>query len=171
MSNFQTGPQFQPEQWQPPQPQKRRRWVPFVAYPAVFLVGAVIGAAGGSGADTPAVSSQPTATVTAPGPTVTETMNVPRAAPTVTVTAKPAAPPEAATTMEEDGTYLVGTDVKPGTYRSSGGGTCYWARLRDLNGDIDSIIANNIGSNPVVTIKKSDKAFETSRCGEWTRAR
>jgi hypothetical protein len=55
-------PQWQPQQGQPqqgqPQPQwqqpvppqppsKGRRWVPWVAYPGVFLVGAVIGAAGG----------------------------------------------------------------------------------------------------------------------------
>ena len=32
--------------------------------------------------------------------------------------------------MAGDGTFVVGTDVQPGLYRSEGGSNCYWARLK-----------------------------------------
>jgi hypothetical protein len=60
-------------------------------------------------------------------------------------------------------------DIKPGTYRNGNEGDCYWARLRNTNGDLDSIIANGNGGNQVITIKRTDKAFETRYCGTWTR--
>ena len=187
MTHYQ--PQWQPihpqqpqqPQWQPPRPPSKtpnwwRRNKHFVLYPVTFFAGGVLAAIPSgdtTSANEAAASAQPTVTVTQTAPAEPgATTTVPGPKTTVTVTAKPAAPPAppaAATVMNEDGVYLVGTDVKPGTYRSSGGGTCYWARLRNLDGDIDSIIANNIGSNPVVTIRKADKAFETSRCGEWKR--
>jgi hypothetical protein len=93
---------------------------------------------------------------------------------TVTVTPEePAAPaPAAGTTIGGDGTYLVGTDIKPGTYRTSGpaGSGCYWARLKNTSGDSGSILANDNTDGPtVVTIKPTDGAFETSGCADWTR--
>ncbi|MFF0269684.1 hypothetical protein [Kribbella sp. NPDC004536] len=86
--------------------------------------------------------------------------------PVKTVTAPPPGPKAAIT---EDGVYLVGTDIKPGTYRNGSEGDCYWARLNSTNGDFDAIIANGNGGNQVITIKKSDKAFETRNCGSWTK--
>ncbi|MGC2376421.1 MAG: hypothetical protein WA622_04590, partial [Mycobacterium sp.] len=62
--------------------------------------------------------------------TLTSTLEITK---TVTVTAPPpASVPK--TTMETDGTYRVGTDTVPGTYRSAGpspegASDCYWARL------------------------------------------
>ena len=75
-------------------------------------------------------------------------------------------PPEAA--IAEDGIWLVGADVDPGTYRSTGGDDCYWARLSDTTGE--GIITNGLGANQVVTIVASDTAFETVGCGEWVKA-
>ncbi len=67
-----------------------------------------------------------------------------------------------------DGTFLVGSDVQPGTYRSKGGSPCYWARLSDVSGAPDGILANNVGQGPaVVAIKKTDKAFESNGCARW----
>ena len=86
--------------------------------------------------------------------------------PVKTVTAPPAA---AAAAITEDGVYLVGVDIKPGQYKSGPESDCYWARLSNTNGDLDSIIANHNGGNSVVTIKRTDKAFETSGCGSWTK--
>jgi hypothetical protein len=72
-------------------------------------------------------------------------------------------------TFGGDGIYVVGSDIAPGTYRSNGGGSCYWARLRNLGGGLDSIIANHIGGGPqTVTISPTDAGFETSGCGEWS---
>jgi hypothetical protein len=67
-----------------------------------------------------------------------------------------------------DGTYLVNEDAWPGTYKipaPTGERSCYWARLRDLDGDINSIIANNITHGPsVIHIAASDYAVEFSGC-------
>lgn len=71
-------------------------------------------------------------------------------------------------TIPGSGVYLVGEDIKPGTYRSDGG-RCYWARLSGTSGEFEHIIANdNVEGTAYVTIATSDVAFETSRCGEWT---
>lgn len=83
----------------------------------------------------------------------------------------PPAPPEPGT-IPGDGTFLVGTDVEPGTYRSSGGDSygCYYARLSDTTGNFDAIITNGIGDGQsIVTIEPTDAAFETSGCGTWEK--
>ena len=102
--------------------------------------------------------------------TLTSTLEITK---TVVVTAPP--PPFAPkTTMETDGTYRVGTDIVPGTYRSAGPrpqgeSDCYWARLDRL--DPDHIINNEISTDPqVVTIQPSDTAFVTHSCQPWQKA-
>jgi len=68
-----------------------------------------------------------------------------------------------------EGTFLVGADVQPGTYRGGGSG-CYWARLSGTSGGFNDIITNgNVEGPTVVTIAASDKAFETSGCGTWKK--
>jgi hypothetical protein len=67
------------------------------------------------------------------------------------------------------GTFIVGTDIAPGTYRSSRGPDCYWERLSAFTGDLDAIITNDIGGRAIVTISASDKGFHSQRCGTWTR--
>jgi hypothetical protein len=123
----------------------------------IAIAGAAIVLAGCGG------SSQPAATVTS-------TVEITK---TVTVTAPP--PPFAPkTVMETDGTYRVGIDIVPGTYRSAGpspegGSDCYWARLSSLNST--HIIDSNIGTGPqVVMIAPSDKAFLTRSCQTWQKA-
>lgn len=73
------------------------------------------------------------------------------------------------------GTYDIGVDIKPGTYVSAGAvdTVCYWARLRSFDGSLDAIIANNSSDEgrQRVTIRRSDKGFETSGCAPWTRQR
>ena len=66
-----------------------------------------------------------------------------------------------------NGTYVVGEDVEPGTYRSSGTSLCYWARLSGFGGQLDDIIANGNNTPEIVTIAASDEGFETSGCGTW----
>jgi hypothetical protein len=69
-----------------------------------------------------------------------------------------------------DGTYRVGKDIRPGTYRSLGGDGCYWARLKSFGGGLNAILANANASGPtLVTIKRTDKGFETSGCSNWTK--
>jgi hypothetical protein len=69
-----------------------------------------------------------------------------------------------------EGTYIVRTDILPGTYRSSRGAGCYWARLRSFTGELSAIIANgNPTGRTIVTIAPSDRGFTSARCGTWTR--
>jgi hypothetical protein len=104
-------------------------------------------------------------------------------APVVNDGAAPSAPSAAARTstrssslVPDEGTLVVGTDIKPGTYRAtvpSDSLDCYWARLKDTSGNFGSIIANGIvrpGGRVTVTIKKTDGAFETTGCGGWRKS-
>jgi len=70
----------------------------------------------------------------------------------------------------DDGTWAVGSDIKPGTYVVSSGEDCYWARLRNFEGSLDSIIANGNTSHGRVTIKKTDKGLELSGGCVWVPA-
>jgi uncharacterized membrane-anchored protein YhcB (DUF1043 family) len=73
-----------------------------------------------------------------------------------------------ANTISGDGVYEVGVDIKPGTYKSSGGsGMCYYAENGDANGN--NIISNNIvdGGASAVTTVSAGHFFETSGCGDW----
>lgn len=139
---------------------------------AAFIVGLVIAAAAsGSGGSTAATAS-------GSGPTVTVTAEADSAT-TATVTAHPTAtrtikvkipPPPPKKVIDGDGTWVVGQDIKPGTYRNSDGGECYWARLKGLTGDFSELLANgNTAGQAVVTIKPTDKGFQTERCGSWSR--
>jgi hypothetical protein len=70
------------------------------------------------------------------------------------------------------GKFAVGKDIAPGTYRTNPVHVpCYWARLRDQNDSLDSVIANDLAGGPaVVTIAPSDGSFESAAdCGTWTR--
>jgi hypothetical protein len=88
----------------------------------------------------------------------------------LTLDAAKAADTAAANTIPGDGTYLVGTDIKPGTYRSIDNSGCYWERDKSADGSFGSIIANdNVDGQGVVTIKSSDKVFTSSGCSDWKR--
>jgi hypothetical protein len=68
------------------------------------------------------------------------------------------------------GAYIVGTDMVPGTYRSSGGNNCYYEMLRDFTGSMNSIIANgNTNNQTIVTITPTDAGLQSQSCGTWTK--
>lgn len=69
-----------------------------------------------------------------------------------------------------DGIFIVGTDMQPGTYRSTGSTGCYYARVSGFSGTNGQILANdNTDTSAVVTILASDKGFVSSNCGTWTK--
>ncbi|MEO7062092.1 MAG: hypothetical protein ABI083_20435 [Lapillicoccus sp.] len=71
-----------------------------------------------------------------------------------------------------DGTWVVGSQLPPATYRmrSSAPGVCYWERLRGFSGSLDDIIANDVtAAHDVVTILPSDTGFSSSECGDWSQ--
>jgi hypothetical protein len=94
---------------------------------------------------------------------------------TVTVTYVPPPPPgQPKTTFGGDGTYQVGIDIAPGTYRSAGKVEgpmpfCSWKRLRSLDTN-DIIDINNSAGPQVVVIRPTDAAFWTQGCQPWTKA-
>jgi ABC-type Fe3+-hydroxamate transport system substrate-binding protein len=155
-----------------------------IGYSATALLALGLGAAtaGSSNTtDTSATTSAssdtatPAATVTVSVPGSTATVTVPAVTKTVTIQAPAktitAPRPAPAVAMAGDGTYEVGVDVRPGTYVSAtpDSGNCYWARLTSGDG-IDNIIDNsNSSGRSLVTIKASDKLFESSGCSDWTK--
>jgi hypothetical protein len=68
------------------------------------------------------------------------------------------------------GTYEVGTEIQPGTYKTTGSDWCYYERDKNLDGDINSIIDNdNVQGQGVVQIKPSDKYVKFSGTCTWTK--
>jgi hypothetical protein len=72
-----------------------------------------------------------------------------------------------------DGTYLVGTDIPAGTWRTSGPQpmdppTCYWERASDATGTLESIIANGIPTGQAIVTLKPGDYFTTMGCQPWT---
>ncbi|HEY0867295.1 MAG TPA: hypothetical protein VGE01_07950 [Fimbriimonas sp.] len=69
-----------------------------------------------------------------------------------------------------DGTYFVGIDIAPGTWRSANGSSCYWARLSGFSGELGDILANdNEEGSAIVEILPGDDGFTSSRCGTWSK--
>lgn len=70
-----------------------------------------------------------------------------------------------------DGTWTVGSDIEPGTYRAAAavGSTCYWGIYRSGSNGGD-IIENDIpgGGRPVVTLS-AGQDFNSTRCGKWEK--
>ena len=92
----------------------------------------------------------------------------------VTIEVKAVIPPGGANSITVDGTYVVGKDIKAGTWHTDGQSDtdlCYWERDRNLDGDLDSIISNDdlTGGPATVSVHSSDKAFKVSGDCTWTR--
>jgi hypothetical protein len=153
---------------EPRQPWWKARWL-------LVCAAVVIGVAVGAG-----ISGGGTKTKIVAGPTTTTTATATRAVtqPAVTVTAHPTRTvtktftPQPASSFG-DGTYVVGTDIQPGRYRTNGAGDdpslgCYWSRDGDLSGE--NILANGIIRGPTtVDVKSGDAAFEVSGGCQWAR--
>ncbi|MDP9343594.1 MAG: hypothetical protein M3Q23_16180 [Actinomycetota bacterium] len=69
-----------------------------------------------------------------------------------------------------DGEWIVGTDLQPGTYRTtSAKGGCYYARLSNFSG-VSDIVSNDLGGGPhIITIGSGDAGFQTEKCGVWKK--
>jgi hypothetical protein len=84
-----------------------------------------------------------------------------------------ASPPRPVPFMEHDGTYVVGTDIRPGLYLTrgaSGAGTCAWSRLSSIANDHASNVIDHGESNDAqyALIAPTDAAFDTRGCQEWS---
>lgn len=68
-----------------------------------------------------------------------------------------------------EGVYEVGTDIKPGRYRTNDAvSNCYWEITKSGSNGQDIIANDNVsGGRPSVTIKRGQE-FKSNRCGEWS---
>jgi hypothetical protein len=72
----------------------------------------------------------------------------------------------AKSTFPGEGTFRVGAEVEPGTYKAAAQSGCYWARL--ASGDTSDIIDNNNADGPVLlTIEPGDFAIEVAGCSTF----
>ena len=72
------------------------------------------------------------------------------------------------------GTWLVGSQIAPGTYRADAAVLCLWLRLSGFGGtqeDVveDGLVETRAGAELTVTIEASDAGFYSdAECGPWT---
>ena len=136
--------------------------VPVIA--AVVIACVLTGCAGKVTAG-PTVTA--TATVTAPTVTTTVTTTPTQVISTHEVTATVTFTPQPVVAFT-DGTFVVGTDIKPGTYKTPGGQQCYFARLSSL--DTTDIIDNDNFTGPItIQVKATDKALKTDGGCAWSK--
>lgn len=158
----------------PPAPPARRKTNAKILIIIGFVVTALASCGVGVGIGS---SGKQTVTNSAaqPGPTVTKTVTAAAGATASPTTAKPTTKPGAATTFG-DGTWEVGKDIAPGTYKTTvpaDSSNCYWEREKSLDGSFDSVITNdnvNAGGHASVTIRSTDKGFKSDGCGTWRRS-
>lgn len=119
----------------------------------------------------PAESTQPTLPVVTSTPVASPTFPPPPPPPAPPPPPPvPPPPPPVPVGAFGDGTFIVGTDIAPGTYRApqpSGG--CYWERLAGFSGELEDILSNGFSGSPqLITILSSDAGFSSRGCGRWT---
>lgn len=81
---------------------------------------------------------------------------------------------EGPATSFTDGTFLVGSDIEAGTYKTDGddlGLGCYWERASDDSGSMDAIITNNFGVGPDRVTVNSGEIFKVNGDCEWALVR
>jgi hypothetical protein len=77
----------------------------------------------------------------------------------------PAPPPAPKTSIDADGTYVVGTDIVPGNYASAGPNpdtACYWKRVSG-----DKMVDNALTKKAQVVRVEPGEAFTTNDCQPW----
>ena len=142
----------------PPAAKPRQNWPWFVGGIVILLY--IISGGGEKSATSTVTTAEPPATV---------------APPAAVAPPAPLAHPADLAPAFGDGTYVVGTDIVPDTYETTGPaaggiGMCSWSRLKDTSGNFDSIFANGVQQGPTtVTISKTDGAFKTAGCNPWQK--
>lgn len=179
-------PLLPPTQPVPPQKKRMRRrhkialgFIASLIAVATLIVAVIFMQPGATPAPAPAIDTAATATAqdaslaatnTAFEETATANQQATQAASTPSPVATTTNTPTPAFLTFGDGTYQVGTDIKPGTYRTQSGSTgCYYERLKGFSGTDSDILANNLTDYPaIVTILPTDKGFTSKNCGTWT---
>ena len=78
-------------------------------------------------------------------------------------------------TSMQDGQWLVGQDIQPGSYSVTvvaGSPGCSWERNASTDGSATSVLesgAGNEGQTLVVGVRETDAVFQSRGCGTWER--
>lgn len=80
--------------------------------------------------------------------------------------------PAGAATTFGDGQWLVGRDIRAGTYRTAGPednglGLCYRERDKDASGEFNSIIANDNPTGPANLTVSDGEYVKSTGCRTW----
>ena len=173
-----TSPPPQPEPGSTAQPAKRPpqlwwAWTGVIAV-ACLIGGAIVGTVVAEQSDEPVASSSQgnTAAELDEQEQALDERDAELVARAASLTAREQAliPAEAAAAKDVipgDGTWHVGVDINPGTYKVTAVSECYWSINADPNGS--DILENNISSGPQTVVVEAGQFFEVSRCGEWNR--
>lgn len=157
-------PGFQTSQPPTPQPPKKRRKGGYIALGV--LVGVAVLTLVGNAVGQNSTVNEP------------RTVAVHDTRQPTTVAAAPAttAAPRGPQTSFGEGTWIVGVDIAPGTYRSTGAKEglfefCSYKRLKEPTSDSDSLSWGTANANEpiVIAIKPTDGAFQSSNCDTFTK--
>ncbi|MFG1944408.1 hypothetical protein [Nonomuraea sp. NPDC048826] len=123
----------------------------------------------------PAVSDPPVSDPAVSDPAASNPTSDPFASATSTPVSSSPASPGAGDPLASMRTLVVGVDIQPGTYRTTGpvggAGQCYWARMKSATGGLADVIDAGMPGGPAtVTIQATDKSFQTAGCADWTKA-
>lgn len=168
-----TEPESPVEVTKPPNWARRHKvWTATGVIVIALFVGDLMGHAGArsqaAATSTPAPAPTATETITVPEPgvtaTVTSQVSVPGPTTTATVTAQP---PPPAHKIPGDGTFLVGKDVVPGTYKAAANSGCYWS-LNSAGNGLSSVIANdNTDGQAIIQVPASAYSVTTQSCATF----
>lgn len=80
--------------------------------------------------------------------------------------------PPVGETVPRDGTWIIGKEIKRGTYRTAGSSICLWQRLGGVVNGRWSIIDGAFNTGPqTVALGKDDVAFASQGCPVWELVR
>jgi hypothetical protein len=159
----------------PPKKKVKPLWIVLAVVGGVVvlcLFGSVlIAVAGGDDAAKTAASSDVATPAATDAPDTTEPETTEPDSPSPSPTPKKTKPAGPATTFG-DGQWLVGRDIKAGTYRTAGPedgglGICYWERAKDASGEFDSIITNGTPKGPANLTVNNGEYVESNGCQPW----
>ncbi len=74
--------------------------------------------------------------------------------------------------IPSEGVYVVGQQIAPGLYVSDTkiNKTCYWSRLGDFQGSLDSILANELGKGQqILEVLEGDVGVKVSGCATFNK--
>lgn len=170
------GPIVPPSNTEPTPPKRGvATWLKVLLIAGPLLVALLVGVALAAAPDVQPAGTR-IAVVPSEATTTAATMPAPPAKPAATT----AAPAKAAPVTIAEGTWEVPGEVKPGTYKVTAPGergdgwACYWARLKDMDGQLDSINDNgnlDAAQRGILVVKKSDRFVDLKGPCVWTAVR